>query len=148
VQPPANGEPLVYEEYSDDDMELAGGEDVGEEGDSKKYRGLDRDEIYKHKMNSFIRLLQDILNPVEIPEARELDSVFQLKAQVRAYYEKRGELSDNLTETLYAMMMERVTIIETKKKYFFTSYENQSVANRKKRYQEVDENEVDVSPKD
>lgn len=66
----------MYEEYSDDDMELGGENGTGEEGDAKKYRGLDKDEIYKHKMSSFIRLLQDILNPVELPEARELDSVF------------------------------------------------------------------------
>lgn len=31
-------------------------------------------------MTSFIRLLEDILNPAELPEARELDSVFQLKS--------------------------------------------------------------------
>lgn len=46
---------MVYEEYSDDEMEMEDG--TGEEGDAKKYRGLDKDEIYKHKMNSFIRLL-------------------------------------------------------------------------------------------
>jgi hypothetical protein len=63
------------------------------------------------------------LNPAEVPEARELDSVFQLKSQVRAYYERKGELSDNLTETLYAMMQERSKILESKKKYFFKSYE-------------------------
>lgn len=117
-----NGEPMVYEEYSDDEID-GGSDGGGEDGDQKKYRGLDKDEIYKHKMNSFIRLLQDILNPVEIPEARDLDSVFQLKSQVRAYYEKKGELSDHLTETLYAMMQERSIIMESKKKYFFKSYE-------------------------
>ncbi len=64
------------------------------------------------------------MNPAEIPEARELDSVFQIKAQVRSYYERKGELSDNLTQTLYAMMQERTNIIESKKKYFFKSYES------------------------
>ena len=52
---PINGEPMIYEEYSDDDVELEDG--AGEEGDAKKYRGLDKDEIYKHKMTSFIHLL-------------------------------------------------------------------------------------------
>jgi hypothetical protein len=37
---------------------------------------MDKDEIYKHKIKGFIHLLQDLLNPAEIPEARELDSVF------------------------------------------------------------------------
>jgi hypothetical protein len=43
---------------------------------------------------------------------------------VRSYYERKGELSDNLTQTLYAMMQERNNIIESKKKYFFKSYES------------------------
>jgi|LauGreDrversion4_2_1035121.scaffolds.fasta_scaffold207145_1 hypothetical protein len=70
-------------------------------------------------MDSFIRLLEDILNPAELPEARELDSVFQLRSQVRTYYERKGELNDSLTETLYAMMKERPNIILSKRKYFF-----------------------------
>lgn len=75
---------------------------------------MDKDDVYKHKMDSFIRLLQDILNPAEMPEARELDSVFQLKSSVRSYYQRKGELSDQLTETLYAMMQERPSILEAK----------------------------------
>jgi len=118
-----NGEPLVYEEYSDEEGD---GEDgcTAEEEEARKYRGLDRDEIYKHKMDSFIRLLEDILNPAELPEARELDSVFQLKAQVRAYYERKGQLNEGLTETLYAMMKERSSIIKSKRKYFLINNEN------------------------
>ena len=96
--------PLYYEDGSDDDLEGTGQEGQGGDAETNMYRGLDKDEIYKHKMTSFIRLLQDILNPAQLPEARELDSVFQLKAQVRAYYERKGELADNLTETLFAMM--------------------------------------------
>ena len=55
---PKEGENLVYEEYSDDDNDL-NGQDLGggEEGDARKYRGMDKDEIYRHKMNSFIHLL-------------------------------------------------------------------------------------------
>jgi hypothetical protein len=122
--PPLQGEPpLVYEEYSDDEIDPNNPDPHGEEAEQRKYRGMDKDEIYKHKIKSFIHLLQDLLNPAEIPEARELDSVFQIKAQVRSYYERKGELSDNLTQTLYAMMQERTSIIESKKKYFFRSYE-------------------------
>lgn len=80
----------------------------------QNYRGFDKEEMYKQKMSSFIRLLEDILNPAEIPEARELDAVFQLKSQVRTYYQRKGELSDSLTETLYAMMQERPQILEAK----------------------------------
>ncbi len=57
-------------------------------------------------MSGFIRLLQEILSPAE-KESLELDSVFQLKSLVKSYYEKKGVLAENLTETLYAMMCER-----------------------------------------
>lgn len=127
ASPGPNGEPLVYEEYSDEEGD---GEDGGtaEEEEARKYRGLDRDEIYKHKMDSFIKLLEDILNPAELPEARELDSVFQLKAQVKAYYERKGELNEGLTETLFAMMKERSSIIRSKRKYFFINNEKPAPA--------------------
>lgn len=73
VPNPGVGEPpLVYEEYSDD--EGTGNNQDGEE--MQNYRGFDKEEMYKQKMSSFIRLLEDILNPAEIPEARELDAVF------------------------------------------------------------------------
>lgn len=75
-------------------------------------------------MSGFVRLLQEILNPAE-KESLELDSVFQLKQLVKSYYEKRGSISENLTDTLYAMMCERPQILDAKKKYFFTSYEDQ-----------------------
>jgi hypothetical protein len=75
--PPLQGEPpLVYEEYSDDDMDPNNHDPNGEEAELRKYRGMDKDDIYKHKIKSFIHLLQDLLNPAEVPEARELDSVF------------------------------------------------------------------------
>ena len=78
--PPLQGEPpLVYEEYSDDEIDPNNQDPHGEEAEQRKYRGMDKDEIYKHKIKSFIHLLQDLLNPAEIPEARELDSVFQIK---------------------------------------------------------------------
>ena len=57
-------------------------------------------------MQGFIRLLQEILNPAD-PDALSLDSVFQLKSLVKSYYEKKGALAGDLTETLYAMMSER-----------------------------------------
>ena len=59
----SNGEPLVYEEYSDEEAEGVGSSEAGEEAQAMKYRGLDKEEIYKHKMTSFIHLLQDLLNP-------------------------------------------------------------------------------------
>ena len=73
---------------------------------------------FKQKMAGFIRLLQEILNPTE-KDSLELDSVFQLKALVKSFYEKKDTLSNELVETLYAMMSERPQILETKKKYFF-----------------------------
>jgi hypothetical protein len=76
AQPDPKGEPLIYEEYSDDEHDGFNSDNGGDDEDSRKYRGYDKDDIYKHKMEGFIRLLQDILNPTEIPEARELDSVF------------------------------------------------------------------------
>ncbi len=113
AQPDPSGEPLIYEEYSDDEHD-GFHSDGGEDDENRKYRGYDKDDIYKHKMEGFIRLLQDILNPAEVPEARELDSVFQLKSSVHQYYQRKGELSDSLTETLYAMMQERPAILEAK----------------------------------
>ena len=41
------------------------------------------------------------------------------------YYQRKGELQENLTETLYAMMHERSSILETKKKYFFNNESQQ-----------------------
>ena len=73
---PPNGDILVYEEYSDDEHDGFNSDGNQEDEDAKFYRGYDKDEMYKHKMDSFIKLLQDILNPAEIPEARELGSVF------------------------------------------------------------------------
>ncbi len=73
---PPGAEPLVYEEYSDDE---GVNQDAAAE-EMQNYRGFDKEELYKQKMTSFIRLLEDILNPAEIPEARELDAVFQLKS--------------------------------------------------------------------
>ena len=52
-----DGKPLVYEEYSDDNQDGGGSDAGGDENDAQKYRGLDKEEIYKHKMTSFIRLL-------------------------------------------------------------------------------------------
>ena len=57
-------------------------------------------------MAGFIRLLQEILSPTD-KDSLELDSVFQLKALVKSFYEKKDTLSNELVETLYAMMSER-----------------------------------------
>ena len=74
---PDSLDPTYLDEFSDDFGDNdSPAQQALDELDARKYRGLDRDEIYKQKMHSFIRLLQDILNPAEIPEARDLDSVF------------------------------------------------------------------------
>lgn len=72
---------------------------------------------FKSKINSFIRLLQEILSPAD-KESLELDSVFQLKNLVKSYYEKKGVMCENLTNTLYAMLCERPNIIDAKKRHF------------------------------
>ncbi len=64
-----------------------------------------------------MRVLQEILSPVE-PDSLELDSVFQLKNLVKSYYEKKGVMCENLTNTLYAMLCERPNIIDAKKRHF------------------------------
>lgn len=61
---------MLYEENSDEDGNTSSfggldGTDQGEEA-KQKYRGMDKDEIYRLKMNGFIRLLQDLLNPAEV----------------------------------------------------------------------------------
>lgn len=81
-------------------------------------------------MAGFIRLLQEILNPTE-KDSLELDSVFQLKALVKSFYEKKGSLSNELVETLYAMMSERPQIMDSKKKYFFNSFEVEKLPQEK-----------------
>jgi hypothetical protein len=48
---------LIYEEYSDDEHDAYHSDGGDDDEDSKKYRGFDKDDIYKHKMDSFIRLL-------------------------------------------------------------------------------------------
>lgn len=68
-------------------------------------------------MNSFVRLLQEILSPAE-KDTLELDSVFQLKNLVKSYYQKKGLMCDGLSSTLYAMLCERPNIIDVKKKHF------------------------------
>ncbi|CDW74818.1 UNKNOWN [Stylonychia lemnae] len=91
--------------------------------EDQNYRGESGTGAFKQKMNGFIRLLQEILSPAE-KESLELDSVFQLKSLVKSYYEKKGNLAENLTETLYAMMCERPQILDAKKRNFFKSYED------------------------
>eukprot|EP00347_Sterkiella_histriomuscorum_P017684 403348394 len=90
--------------------------------EDQNYRGESGTGAFKQKMSGFIRLLQEILSPAE-KESLELDSVFQLKSLVKSYYEKKGVLAENLTETLYAMMCERPQIMDAKKRNFFNSYE-------------------------
>ena len=59
-------------------------------------------------------MLKDIFNPTDF-SSMELDSVFQLKALCKTFYEKKERLSNNLIQTLDAMSNERPKTLLMKK---------------------------------
>ncbi len=62
----------------------------------------------------FAKVLKDIFNPTDF-SSMELDSVFQLKALCKTFYEKKEKLSTNLVQTLDAMSNERPKTLLMKK---------------------------------
>ena len=63
----------------------------------------------------FFDRMHELINPID-PERLKLDSVHQVKNNVKQFYKKKAEQCDKLLQELDQMNAERPTILEWKKK--------------------------------
>ena len=62
----------------------------------------------------FFDRMHELINPID-PERLKLDSVHQVKNNVKQFYKKKAEQCDKLLQELDQMNAERPTILEWKK---------------------------------